>query len=654
MSADSERRVRLSNGEQLAMNKERTLLFLILLLLIVNSSLFGVDFNIRPKGFVYLPSDDVKSADGNVMYDIGGGGELGFEIDLSSVWSNPIGLGYTFGIEGGMLMNPIHGNKDKNAAIYSIGAVVGLNFFPMSRLLTRVDGAFGLYIPSFDGNNGDYGMFWRGGGDIGFRFTPGFTLAASGGMRQYLTNGGDIFNSGIYAGLTAQLSFQTGKNANRESVGVVFDQYEAVYPAFMQMYQKEAAGLLVIRNNENAEIRDVRVSFRASGYTSSEFPCGKLSIIPRGRGAQLPLLADFSKEVLRFTDKGRILGEVVIRYRFLGQERESVRSVILAANNRNMVSDDAAALAAFISPTSPDVQDFGKYIAGLARNDRRTGHNNNLQYAIWLLEGLRAGGVILGNTYADKTEAQFPAETLAYRSGNARDLALLFAGCLESVGIPSAFVQVDNDFLVAVSMNADASAAETLFNGTGKILIIDNKAWLPLSMAAFNEGFLSAWTRAVKVLGDGFKAGKQADFVMVEEAWAIYAPAPFPEQGGRAVRADLSSAEKEVNRAMQQYIAQEIQPILTQVQARAKTNPSAVLINRLAIVLVRAGKVAEGKTNYEKAAGMGSVPAMTNRGNLALIEKDYATAEKWFKQALAKDGKNSAALRGLEQITERR
>jgi hypothetical protein len=49
---------------------------------------------------------------------------------------------------------------------------------------------------------------------------------------------------------------------------------------------------------------------------------------------------------------------------------------------------------------------------------------------------------------------------------------------------------------------------------------------------------------------------------------------------------------------------------------------------------------------------MGSVPAMTNRGNLALIERDFATAERWFRQALSKDSKNSAALRGLEQVAE--
>jgi hypothetical protein len=395
------------------------------------------------------------------------------------------------------------------------------------------------------------------------------------------------------------------------------------------------------------------VSFRASPYTASEFPCGSLPIIPRGRSAELPLLADFSPEVLRFTDKGRILGEAVIRYRFLGQEREAVRSVILATHNRNTVTEgDPAALAVFISPTSPETVDYAKFIAGLARNDRRTGHNQNFQYVIWLLEGLRASGVILGDTYANKTEAQFPAETLSFRSGNSRDLALLCAGGLESVGIPAAFIQTEDDFLLAVSLNISQSAAETLFNGTGKILIINGGVWLPLSMSAFNEGFTAAWARGVKALNDTFKAGGVADFVMVEEAWASYPPAPLPEQGGRTIRTDTAAATREVTRAMQQYIDSEITPILRQVQTQISSSPTAALYNRLGIVQVRAGRIAEGKASYERAAGMGSVPAMTNRGNLAMSEKDYTTAERWFRQALSRDSQNAAALRGLEQIAE--
>jgi len=294
----------------------------------------------------------------------------------------------------------------------------------------------------------------------------------------------------------------------------------------------------------------VRVSFRAAAYTASEYPCGTLALIARGGSAQLPLLADFSPEILRFTDKGRILGEAVIRYRFLEQEREAARSVILATHNRNTVTEgDTAALAAFISPTNLETADYVKYITGLGRNGRRTGHNQNFQYAIWLLEGLRAGGIILGNTFAAASEVQFPAETLAFRIGSARDFAILFAACPESVGIPAAFVQTEGDFLAAVSLNISQSAAETLFNGTGKILIINNQAWLPLSMSAFNKGFTSAWNKGIAVLDETFETGKTADFVMVEEAWTNYPPAPLPEQGGSAARTDTVATAREANRA---------------------------------------------------------------------------------------------------------
>jgi hypothetical protein len=629
---------------------KKQILFILTLLIVNCSLLIGLDFNFRPRGFVTLPSDSVSSAGGSAVYGMGGGGDLAFELDFSSILSNPLGIGYALGVEGGYSFSPVQGEGEKTLTVYSVGGGLGLSFFPLSRLFFRVDGSIGAYVPSFDGNNGYTDMYWRGGGELGFRFTPGFTIAANAGWRQ-LEAGGGAFSSGVYAGLTAQLSFQTGNNANRQSVGVVFDQYETVYPVFMQMYQSSAVGSLIIRNHESAEIRDVRVSFRASGYTTSEFPCGTLPFLARGRSVELPLLAGFSSEILRFTDKGRILGEVVIRYRFLGREREAVRSVTLATNNRNMVTEgDPAALAAFISPTSPDTVNYAKFIAGLARNDRRTGHNNNLQYAIWLLEGLRASGVILGDTYAGENEAQFPSETLSFRSGNARDLALLVAGCLESVGIPAAFVQLENDFLVAVSLNANTSGAESLFNGQSRILIVNDRAWLPLSMSAFNDGFTAAWNRGARVLNDTFKAGNQADFVMVEDAWSVYPPAPLPEQGGRVLSTDTAAAAREVNRVMQQYIAQEIQPVLNQVQAQANSNPTAASYNRLGIVQVRAGRTAEGKASYERAAGMGSVPAMTNRANLAMLEKDYAVAERWFRQALTRDSKNSAALLGLEQI----
>jgi hypothetical protein len=624
------------------------LIFFLFSLFTLHSS-FALDFNFRPKGFVSIPMGDGNTTDNpDDRYSMGGGGELGFEIDLSTVWSNPLGIGYTLGVEAGMTLNALQSDTPENVSFYSAGGALGLYFFPLSRLFFRVDGAVGTYQSTRGEMKSDPGLFWRGGGELGFRFTPGFTLAGNSGWRQF--GGSDtVVNSGVYAGLTAQITFQTGANRN-EGIRAILDQDGAVYPALMRLYQTNAAGNVVIRNNENAEIRNVRVSFRASPYTATEFPCGEIPFLARGRSVTLPLLADFSPAILRFTDNGRILGELIIRYRFLGREREAVQTVILATNNRNATTDDVAALAAFISPTSPDTLSFAKYIAGLARTNSRTGHNGNFQYAIWLLEGLRAGGVKTADTYTDETQTQFPAETLSYGTGTSRDLALLCAAALECVAIPAALVKTENDFIVAFSLGVDKSAAETLFNGPDRILIINDEVWLPLSMNAFNNGFTAAWTQAVTVLNESFKAGNNVDFVMVEEAWVTYPPAPLPELGGRTVRTDTAVATNRVNSVMTQYIEQELPQVLAQIQRQINANPTMALYNRVGIVQARIGRIAEAKAAYERAAGMGSVPAMTNRANLALSERDYATAERWFRQALARDSQNREALQGLEKV----
>jgi len=464
--------------------------------------------------------------------------------------------------------------------------------------------------------------------------------------------------------LTAQFSFQTGSGSSREGIGASLDQHGEMYPVFMQLYQTNPLGSVVLRNNENAEIRNVRMFFRAAGYTASEFPCGTLPIIPRGRTAQLPLYADFSPDVLRFTDTGRIIGELVIRYTFLGQERETVRAVTVATNNRNMIIDgDIAAFAAFVSPTSPETLDFARFIAGQARANPRTGHNQNMQYAIWLLEGLRASGIRLGETYSSGNEAQYPAETLSYSTGNSRDLALLFATALESVAIPAAFISVSSgegatgrgqsgervsgsEFLVAVNLGIRQSAAETLFNGTDKILIVNDEVWLPLSMKEFNNGFIACWTGAASILNRAFEKGEFVDFVIVQDAWSFYPPAPLPELGRSKIRTDNAVALREVNRATQTYITQEINPLIN----RQTGINTAAGINRLGILYIRAGRIAEGKAAYERAAGMGSIPAMTNRGNIALTENDFAAAERWFNQALRQDPENRAAKSGLDKI----
>jgi len=625
--------------------------------MVINYSLvFAFDILVRPKGFAFLPmGDGSQTQTGHDRYDMGGGADVGFELDLSTIWPIPFGIGYTAGIEGGMATNPLLGDVPQSLAKYSLGGVIGLYFFPFSRLFMRIDGTAGFKSAVLDGEYTPFALYLRGGGELGFRFSPAFLIALNSGWRQYEDHRPDNrpVSSGLYGGVTAQITIAGG--SNRAGAEGLLVQPNPIYPAFMQLYQTNPAATVRVRNRENAEIRNVRLYFRAAGYTSSEFLCGTAAVIPRGREIDMPLLADFSPAILRFTDSGRILGELVIRYNFLGQERETISVVTVASHSRNTVTDyDTESLAALISPNFPEVLEFSKYVVGIARSHRRTGHNQNMQYSIWLFEALRVLGVRIGDTHNLVNEAQFPAETLVFGRGSSRDIALLYASCLESVGIPSAFIKVGTDHLVAVNLNINQSAAETMFADTSRILIIDNNCWLPVATSSFEDGFMASWMRANVTLTQAFERGEDVEFVVTGDAWGYYPPAPLPEIGTRARRTNAELIITQANRCMDQYIVQDIMPIIWRVDAQVARGPTAALYNRLGILNARAGRIAAAKTNYERAANMGLVAAMTNRGSLALTERDYNTAESWFRRALAVDSRNQTALRGMERIEGRR
>ncbi|MDR1443417.1 MAG: hypothetical protein LBI94_00910, partial [Treponema sp.] len=621
----------------------RRLAFILLLSIAAVSGLFSQDwyspdFSIRPGGFAFFPRGEPSAS----RYTTGGGGGLALDADFASIWPNSegknrgflSGLGYTAGIEGGLMAAPVAGGAAGTVSFYSFGGGLGLYYFPFSRLFTRLDGSLGVFAAANETGRSPASLFWRMGGEIGFRFTPMFTLAANGGFRRFTGNSGV---DGLYAGLSLHINIETRASDNGVDLTVV--QETPVYPLYLGLYQDNPAAALRLRNLESAEIRNVRLSFRAGDYTSSEFPCGTVPLIARGRTAELPLYADFSPALLNLTENGRILGEVVIRYSMLGKEKTVVRSAAVDVYNRNVFPErDWAGLAAFVSPAAPEALEFSKYVTGLARTRRRTGVNGNLQFAAWLLEGLRAARIRTvspgetGNTEKGIVEVQYPFQTLAYRTGTALDVGLLYAASLEAAGIRAALAIAGSsgdqpDYIVAFSLGINEAAAGGNFNGPDDLLIVNDEAWLPLSMRRFNNGFMESWRAAADRLAAAFSAGEDVDFIILEDAWASYPPAPLPAQGLRLTLPEQRAVSSAAAAVLAAYIRQEIQPKITVVQGQIRTAPTSALYNQLGNLQVRAGNMAEGKTAYERAAGMGSVSAMINRGNVALTEKDNAAAE---------------------------
>jgi tetratricopeptide (TPR) repeat protein len=631
-------------------------LFLFAALLLIAGCLFAEDLIVRPQGFVAIPlGSGNKTVDGYERYKLGGGAGVGLDFDFSSLWPNKFALGYVAGVEAGVLLAPIS-SGDQTISFYSFAVDAGAYYFPLSRLFTRADAALGIHQDTMGGGKNSPGFMWRVGGEAGFRLTPDLTFSGGLGWRQYHRNG-RVSWSGLTLGVAVNITLEVGRKTN-ENITVTTVQNEPAFPVFAPLYRENPVATLVVANDESAELRDITVSFRAAGYTSSEMTCGALSLLPRGRTAEFPLYADFSAEILRFTENSRISGEVIIRYSMLGKKTETVRSASVRVYNREAFpTTDMMGLAAFVSSTSPEVLEFSKNIVGLARNGRRQGLNLNMQSAVWLYEALRAGGVAWrpdnlssGEESGALMEVQFPAQTLAYRSGSATDIGLLYAAALESAGIRTAFIPLADNFIVCVNLGIGERAAETLFDGQDRILVIDDEVWLPVSAASLEAGFTRGWNDGVASLNALFEGEEEIDFFIMEEAWQTYPPSPFPALGVRIPQADVELTERNAAASIDKYIETDIEAVLYRVREQVMAEGTAAAYNRLGIVLVRAGRIGEAKAAYERAAGLGLVAAMTNRGNLALNERDYAGARRWFQRALENDPGNAAALSGMKAV----
>jgi tetratricopeptide (TPR) repeat protein len=203
-------------------------------------------------------------------------------------------------------------------------------------------------------------------------------------------------------------------------------------------------------------------------------------------------------------------------------------------------------------------------------------------------------------------------------------------------------------------LDCASATTEALFNGPDKLLVMNDEVWLPAAVSRLGDGFSAAWNEAIRRIDGLIANGENAEMIIIEEAWKTYPPAPFPALGVRLVLPDSNAVNAAANAVVQNYIKSEFEPKLAAVREQIRGNPGASLYNQLGNLYLRSGMMPQAKTAYEQAAGMGLAGAMINRGNAALHENDIAAAERWFRQALAKDPRNKSALRGIELVEVRK
>ena len=628
---------------------KKTLLSLFLIFGVTAGAVFAVDFSLRLNPGVALPLKEHYTPTANVTVQ----GDLNLFDTL------------TIGGEGSYLTETPENAESTITFLYG-GLGLGLYHNLFSRLYAGLGGAAGVYNVSFqDGNDKKNAsdLYWRGYGEFGFRFNPSVTLSLNGGYTSFLTTGGieeltkgnfKTMLSGPVAGISLKINFST-KSSAKNSCYATIKQNADVYPLFMQLYKNDPVASVVLTNGESAEIKNVTVSFTAGKYTSSALKSETIPVLKKMKSVSVDLPVDFSSDLLSFAENGMLSGNLVIEYELLGKKKSTVQGVSLKVSNRNSYRwGDTESLAAYISPDTPEVLEYAKYVAGIARNKLYSGMNRNIQFAAAMFDALKSSGIVYSGDkttpyseyhLSDKSDyIQYPLQTMDFSSGDLDELGILYASCLESVGIGTAFIPMEEDFLVLVDTQLKPSSAASHFANTDTLVITDDTVYFALSMAAFESGFTKSREKGSKLIEQINQSDEvYYDFIETHLAWQNYPPAIYTGYGDVLARPTQNAVEALFKDVVNEYIDSDLSVVIE----RAKKSGDS---NKLGLAYVRAGQYTNAKNEFSKGAAANNISAMNNLGNVYMIEKNYTAAEKQYRQILAIEPNNKVALKGLENV----
>lgn len=607
-------------------------------------TLFGQQLRLSAKPGAMIPMADTGT------FGVGGGGSIHLDAEFLDFLSPWMGIDINY-------IPLAASNMDSSLLFSGVSLGPGLFFYPLARLRLSAYAGIGAYMglwqrgsdTTMTGN-----LYWKAGAEAGFRFSPGFSLSAGAGWNDYLQENGSFYQ-GLSLSLAARINLGGASEgrASLESADSV-----PVFPILSGDYRNSSFGSITVKNSESAEIRRVRVSFLAEGYTSGPALCGETDYLSRGKSITFPLYAAFSDGVMEVSENQRVSGEVIIQYELLGEPRTSRVDTTISLLHRNaLVWEDPKILASFVSPNDPAVLDFSKFLAGLVRSHARSEHDSNLQYALGLFEGLRLAEIAWSrdpqtpyDQFRGEPElqdyVQYPHQTIAYRSGDSDDMAVLYAAILESVGVPSALIPLEDEVLVAFIMSSDERSARGMYGETMEFITRQEEAWVPVRVSMMREGFLRAWSGGIEL----FRGSESGDelFYTLAEAWGKYPPAAVPEVTVRGKKPAAEEVSRVFDTLISLVVSREVEPRAERLMSRfGDDGGDGRQHNSLGILYARYGVYKNALEHFQIAVKKGYDRAGINVGNIAFLMGDYETAITWYRLAIEEMPGRPAPVIGL-------
>ena len=481
---------------------------------------------------------------------------------------------------------------------------------------TAVD-ATGTAYPNQQGGD----PFVGGGGGFTFYLAPSISMGVDASLLWYV---------GMNLGLRADIGASFHLDGLARKVYTEKIKFNDLFPSLYKLYEKNPPGNAVLTNDERFPITNVSVSVYAKDYMDTPTKCTAPTRLEPGDSVPLNLSVLLSDKVLDLKEATQVNTELRIDYTLNGRRQSALSYGPVSVLNRNaMVWDDDRKVAAFVTPTDPEVLGFSKLAAGMVRDAGPVTMNQNIRMVMGMFTALSYYGmkyVVDPNSpsYTDAAKnqevvdfLQFARQTLSYKGGDCDDLSILISSLLESVGVETAFITVPGHIFIAASLGMDPAEAPASFTATNDLIFKDGKTWLPLEVTMLGSKFVQAWQTAAREWREGSDKG-QASFYTSQDCWATYemsgAPSdtvsikyPPPAQVRAAYDTDMAAL-------VDSEIGAKVKDLTAQIAKLAKP---ATERNKLGVLYARYGKMHEAEAQFLAVLEFAEyLPALLNLSNV--------------------------------------
>jgi len=419
-----------------------------------------------------------------------------------------------------------------------------------------------------------------------------------------------------------------------------------IFSSAYKYYESHPLGVVVLKNNMDTTFTGVKLTFAIK--TFMDFPTEvQIPELPGQKEIVVELKPVFNNRILEVTENTPIQSEFAATYFMGGEAKTITQSFPVTLYERHaMVWDNKNKLGAFVTPKDPPVADFSRatiqqYV------DAYPNLHQSIVYARTIYDALGVYGMkyIVDPTspFAEFSKnagavdyLEYPRDALSRKSGDCDDLSILFAACMENIGIETAFLDVPGHVFIMFDTGVATKDKDTL-GFPDELLIVNNgTVWIPVEMTMVGSPFTRAWQKAAEEYYD-WQAKKKVDIISVQKAWESFRPVTLPHMETRAIKVKKEEIEAKFKGELEALAAQRLAHLSADYLDALKKNPADLnLLGQLGILYGENGLYAEALEQFQKmlAKEKDNVIALNNIGNIKFLQDSFDEARQAYESAL--------------------